>query len=38
VPAGPHTLEVWHPELGRRTADVAVEPGQTVQVVVEYPA
>jgi hypothetical protein len=38
VPAGPHTLEVWHPELGRRTADVTVEPGKTAQVVVEYPA
>ena len=37
VPAGSHTLEVWHAELGQRTADVAVKPGETVQVVVEFP-
>jgi plastocyanin len=38
VPAGAHTLEVWHPELGRRTADVAVTAGEPVTVRVEFPA
>lgn len=38
VPAGPHTLEVWHEELGRRTVDVTVKTGETAQVAVEFPA
>lgn len=37
VPAGSHTIEVWHEELGRRTADVAVKAGETVKTVIEFP-
>jgi plastocyanin len=37
VPAGSHTVEVWHAELGRRSVDVAVRAGETVEAVVEYP-
>ena len=37
VPAGNHTIEVWHEELGRRTTDVAVKAGETVKTVVEFP-
>lgn len=38
VPAGSHTVEVWHEQLGRRAQDVTVEAGETVQVAVEFPA
>jgi plastocyanin len=37
VPAGTHTVEVWHEHLGRRTQDVTVNPGKTAQVLFEFP-
>jgi len=37
VPAGTHTVEAWHEELGRRTQDVAVKPGETTRIVFEFP-
>jgi plastocyanin len=37
VPAGSHTVEVWHETLGRRTQDVTVKPGETTRLVVAYP-
>jgi plastocyanin len=37
VPAGTHTVEVWQEELGRRSQDVTVTPGQTTSVVFEFP-
>jgi plastocyanin len=36
VPAGSHTVEVWHETLGRRTQDVTVKPGETTRLVVAY--
>jgi hypothetical protein len=35
VPAGKHTLEVWHETLGKQTADVEVKAGQTTKVSLE---
>ena len=37
VPAGSHTLEVWHETLGRRTHDVTVKAGETASVVIAFP-
>jgi hypothetical protein len=37
VPAGTHTVEIWHETLGKRTKDVAVKKGESVQVVFEFP-
>jgi plastocyanin len=37
VPAGAHTVEVWHAQLGRRTADVTVKAGETAAIAVEFP-
>jgi plastocyanin len=34
VPAGSHTVEVWHETLGKQTRDVTVKPGETTEVVV----
>ncbi len=35
VPAGKHTIEVWHETLGKQTKDVEVKAGQTAKVSVE---
>jgi plastocyanin len=35
VPAGKHTVEVWHETLGKQTKDVEVKPGQTAKVSFE---
>lgn len=35
VPAGKHTLEVWHETLGKVTKDVEVKPGQVTKVTIE---
>ncbi len=35
VPAGKHTVEVWHPELGKQTKEVEVKAGQTTKVSFE---
>jgi hypothetical protein len=35
VPAGSHTVEIWHETLGRQTRDVTVKPGETAEVVFE---
>ncbi len=35
VPAGKHTLEVWHETLGKQTKDVEVKAGQVAKVSVE---
>jgi hypothetical protein len=35
VPAGKHTLEVWHETLGKTTRDVEVKAGQTTKVSIE---
>ena len=35
VPAGKHTVEVWHETLGKQTKDVEVKAGQTVKVAFE---
>lgn len=35
VPAGKHTVEVWHETLGKQTKEVDVKPGQTVKVSFE---
>ena len=32
VPAGKHTVEVWHAELGKQTASVDVKAGETAKV------
>jgi plastocyanin len=37
VPAGAHTLEVWHEALGRLSQDVAVKAGETTRLVLAYP-
>jgi hypothetical protein len=37
VPPGAHTVEVWHEQLGRRTADVTVKSGETAAIVVAFP-
>lgn len=36
VPAGTHTVEAWHPELGKLTATVKVRPGKTAKVELTY--
>jgi len=36
VPAGDYTIEVWHDELGKQTANVKVEEGQEAKVDVEF--
>jgi plastocyanin len=38
VPAGAHTIEVWHPVLGKQTRSIDVNPGQTTRVTFEYKA
>ncbi len=38
VPAGKHTVEVWHELLGKVTKDVEVRPGQTTRVGFEMKA
>ena len=38
VPSGSHTLEVWHPQLGRLSQPVTVKAGETTKVVFAYPA
>ena len=35
VPAGKHTVEVWHPELGKQTKEVDVKAGQITKVSFE---
>jgi plastocyanin len=35
VPAGKHTVEVWHETLGKQTKDVEVKAGQTTKVSFE---
>ena len=35
VPAGKHTIEVWHETLGKQTANVEVKAGQTAKVSLE---
>ena len=35
VPAGKHTIEVWHETLGKQTKDVEVKAGQTAKVSFE---
>jgi plastocyanin len=35
VPAGKHTLEVWHETLGKQTKDVDVKAGQVARVSIE---
>lgn len=35
VPAGKHTIEVWHEMLGKQTRDVEVKAGQTAKVSLE---
>ena len=35
VPAGKHTVEVWHPELGKQAKDVEVKAGQVTKVSFE---
>jgi plastocyanin len=35
VPAGKHTVEVWHETLGKQTRDVEVKAGQTTKVSFE---
>jgi plastocyanin len=37
VPAGSHTVEIWHERLGKRRQDVTVKAGETAQVVFEFP-
>ena len=37
VAAGTHTVETWHEELGRRTEDALVKPGETSRVTLAYP-
>jgi hypothetical protein len=36
VPAGAHTLELWHEVLGRRTREVEVKSGQTTEVAFDW--
>jgi hypothetical protein len=36
VPAGAHTLELWHEVLGRRTRELEVKSGQTTDVTFEW--
>lgn len=38
VPAGTHTVEAWHPELGSRTAKVTVRPGRVAEVEIVFSA
>jgi hypothetical protein len=33
LPAGSHTIEVWHPVLGKQSRDVDVRAGQMTRVV-----
>jgi hypothetical protein len=35
VHVGSHTIEVWHPVLGKQSRDVDVRVGQTTRVVFE---
>jgi plastocyanin len=35
VPAGKHSVEVWHEKLGKLARDVEVKPGETVNVTFE---
>jgi len=35
VPAGKHTVEVWHETLGKQTKELDVKPGQTTKVSFE---
>ncbi len=37
VPAGKHTLEIWHEKLGSSTQTVELKAGETVNVTVEFP-
>ncbi len=36
VPAGTHTLKVWHEALGEKTSTVTVEAGVNTEVVIEF--
>jgi len=36
VPAGMHTIEAWHPELGKQTATVKVVAGKTAKVELTF--
>ncbi len=36
VPAGTHTIEAWHPELGKQTATVKVVAGKTARVELTF--
>ncbi|MBI2202870.1 MAG: hypothetical protein HYU41_03300 [Candidatus Rokubacteria bacterium] len=36
VPAGPHTIELWHEVLGRRTREVEVKAGDRTQVAFDW--
>jgi plastocyanin len=38
VPAGKHTIEVWHEKLGKLSREVEVKPGETVDVALELQA
>jgi hypothetical protein len=35
VPAGSHTVEIWHEMLGKQTRGVTVKPRETTDVMVE---
>ena len=36
VPAGEHTLEIWHETLGKRSQKVKVGAGETVNITFEF--
>lgn len=38
VPAGKHTIEVWHESLGKTAQQVEVKPGETVNLTFEFAA
>jgi plastocyanin len=38
VPAGKHSLEVWHDRLGTMTQEVEVRPGETTKMTFEFAA
>ena len=37
VPAGKHTLEIWHEKLGSSTQTVEIKAGETVNLTFEFP-
>ena len=36
VPAGTHTVHLWHETLGERTREINVQAGQTTEIAVEF--